>query len=304
MAAPSRPCPLCGAASTYALTARDRNRETTPERFVYNVCVGCGTVFMVDVPTDLSPYYLGDYYGFGPDGAPVWKRNRSLQEVETYRAGMLRAHLEPGALIDVGAGSGGFAAAARDSGFEVTAIEMDAHCCEYLESSLGVRAICSDDPVTQLKALPAARVISLWHVLEHLRDPAVMLATAADRLEPGGVLALGVPNPRSLQFRLLDGRWHHLDAPRHLTLIPAPALVAQGRTLGLRCLGLTTNDPFGRLCNLNGWVYALRRRPAAKPTPMQVGLAAGLLARLAAPVERTGHRGAALTLLLGKDRAT
>jgi hypothetical protein len=157
MAASSRPCPVCGAASVYALTAGDRNRETTEERFVYNRCVACSTVFMVDVPADLSPYHRGDYHGFGPDGAPGWKRNRALQEVEASRARMLKCHLELGALIDVGAGSGGFAAAARDAGFEVTAIEMDAHCCEYLQGSLGVRAICTDEPVEQVRALPRAR---------------------------------------------------------------------------------------------------------------------------------------------------
>jgi SAM-dependent methyltransferase len=297
------PCPLCGADSTYALNAWDRNRETTAERFAYNRCKACATVFMRDVPKSLAPYYAGDYHRFAADGTPEWTRDPTLLAVEQFRVRMLRAHVQPGALIDIGAGPGAFAAAAKRAGFAVTAIEMDERSCAYMRDVLGVRAICSDDPIAQLQALEPARVISLWHSLEHLRDPAATLAAAAARLQDGGVLALGVPNPRSLQFRLLGSRWPHLDAPRHLSLMPAQALLAHGRTLGLRCLELTTNDPFGLACNVHGWAYALRRRPAAGPASPAVGQAAGIIAKLASPVERSGNRGAALTVLLEKPAA-
>jgi SAM-dependent methyltransferase len=301
MASAAPPCPLCGAASVFALSASDRNRETTSERFTYNRCTACGTVFMVDVPADLAPYYRGDYHGFRPDGEPEWTHNQTLLNVEAFRVAMLRRHVQPGTLVDVGAGPGAFAAAATDGGFEVTAIEMDERCCEYLRSGLGVRAIHSQDPIAQLRTLPPTRVISLWHSLEHLRDPAGMLAVAAERLEPGGVLALGVPNPGSLQFRLLGTRWAHLDAPRHLSLMPEQALVSHLRALGLRPLEATTADPFGRVCSLHGWAYALRRRPARGHTPPVITRAAQALTIALAPIEDRRRRGAVLTLLMGKD---
>jgi SAM-dependent methyltransferase len=294
------PCPLCAAGSRYALTSGDRNRETTDERFVYNRCKACATLFMVDVPSDLARYYAGDYHLFGPDGEPEWTRNPTLLDVESFRTRMLRRHVQGGALIDIGAGPGAFAAAATREGFEVTAVEMDERSCQYMSERLGVRAICSDQPIAQLRELASARAITLWHSLEHLRDPAAMLAACAERLLDGGVLAIGVPNPDSLQFRLLGARWPHLDAPRHLTLMPARALIAHGRTLGLRPVELTTDDPFARACNVHGWAYALRRRPAAGPASPAIGQAAGIIAKLASPVERGDSRGAALTVLLQK----
>ncbi len=302
MTSETSPCPFCGADSAPALSAWDRNRETSSERFAYNRCRACGTVFMVDVPADLGPYYAGDYHRFDSDGHPEWKHNPNLLEVEAYRLRLLRTLTEPGVLIDIGAGPGGFAAAAKDAGFDVTAIEMDARCCEYLEAGLGVRAICSDEPIVQLRAQPPARVISLWHVLEHLRDPAEMLATAAERLLPGGVLALGVPNPRSLQFRLLRSRWAHLDAPRHLCLMPEEALIARLREHGLRPLQAMTGDPFGLVCSLHGWAYALRRRPARADSPASVIHAARLLTRALGPIEHRRRQGPALTLLLARDQ--
>lgn len=301
MAADARSCPLCDAGSSPALTASDRNRESTSESFAYNRCSACGTVFMVDVPDDLARYYVGDYHRFDEEGQPEWTQNATLKGVESWRAERLRSHVEPGSLVDIGAGPGGFSAAAKQQGFEVTAIEMDRQCCDYMQDGLGIRAICSDQPVAELRALPPARAIAMWHVLEHLRDPAEMLQAAAEGLQPGGVLAVGVPNPGSLQFRLLRSRWAHLDAPRHLCLMPEQALVAKLRSLGMRLLESTTGDPFGRVCSLHGWAWALRRRPARSDSSVAVIRAAQAITAALAPLEAQRGYGAALTLLLVKD---
>jgi SAM-dependent methyltransferase len=301
MASPARPCPFCGGRSEHALTASDRNRESIDARFEYERCAVCATLFMRDVPDDLSPFYAGDYHRFGDDGAAEWEGNATLRAVETARVAMLAEHLAPGGpLVDVGAGPGGFAAAARDAGYDVTAIEMDDRSCEYIRERLGVGAIRSDDPIAALRELEPARVISMWHVLEHLREPAAMLATAADRLQDGGVLAIGVPNPASLQFRALGARWAHLDAPRHLCLIPERALSERLCELGLRPLLATSDDLFSRLCALHGWVYALRRRPARGDATRVTVRAAQAITKALAPLERSDLRGAALTLLFAK----
>ncbi len=302
MPSDARLCPLCGAGSDHALTASDRNRERTSEPFHYNRCRACGTVFIIDVPADLAPYYEGDYHRFGPDGAPEWTTNPTLQEVESYRMRMLRSYVQPGRLYDIGAGAGAFSAAAKREGFEVSAIEMDPRCCEYLDQGLGVRAICSDQPVSELRKLAPARAISMWHVLEHLADPAEMLAVAVERLEPGGVLVIGVPNPGSIQFRLLGTRWAHLDAPRHLCLMPREALIEHLGALGMRELLCTTGDPFGKICSLHGWAWALRTHPARREPSQPLMRAAQVITKALGPLEQRGCRGAALTLLFAKER--
>jgi SAM-dependent methyltransferase len=292
---------MCGGVGTLAVRAWDRNRETTDERFTYDRCEVCATVYLVDVPPDLARYYDSDYHGFGDDGEPEWKGNALLMRSEAYRVELLRRHTAPGRLIEIGAGAGGFASAAHNAGFEVTAIEMNARCCDYLSEQVGVRAICSDQPLQALSRLPAAGAIALWHVFEHLPDPARVLECLAEKLEPGGVLALGVPNPRSLQFRLLGARWPHLDAPRHLCLVPPDALVARASELGLSCVVLTTADPFGLHCDLFGWMYGLHPRPAQGVMSKPFRRGAQALTLALAPIERRGRRGSAVTVLLRKD---
>jgi len=294
-------CPWCGGPARDLLHAGDRNREVTPAKFTYARCVRCRTVFLTQPPADLARYYASDYHGFDADGEPDWKANPLLIESEAFRVGLLVRHVAPGRILEIGSGAGGFAVAAKAAGFELTAIEMDPNCCDHLRRKVGVAAICTDDPVTALATLEPAAVVALWHVLEHMPDPDAVFRAAAAKLAPGGLLALGVPNPASLQFRLLRRRWPHLDAPRHVSLIPAAALIARAGDLGLRCVELLADDPFGRHSNMFGWAYALRRRPARGPTPGPLIAAAQLLTRLLEPLERRPSLGAAITIVLRKD---
>lgn len=271
------------------------------ERFAYARCRTCGTVFLVDPPADLARYYAEDYYHFGADGEPVWKSDEPRMRAASYRVDLLRAHTERGRLIEIGAGTGAFAVTARSAGFRVSTIEMSERCCRYLNEQEGIDAICSDRPLEAIAQLPAARVVALWHVLEHLPNPAEVLARAAEKVEPGGVLAIAVPNPRSLQFRVLRTRWVHLDAPRHLCLIAPAALVGRGRDLGLTDVALLSNDPDGLECNYFGWVGALRSHPAIGPTSDLVSHCARAIERTVAPLERTGERGSAVTILMRKE---
>lgn len=294
-------CPFCGQAGKHAFYASDRNREITQKRFDYARCGTCGTFFIAEPPADLGRYYEGDYYHFDAQGEPLWRGNEQRMRSASYRIGLVCDRVSPGRLIEIGSGTGAFASAAKGAGFEVSAIEMDERCCRYLSEHEGITAICSDRPLEALAALPHARAVAMWHVLEHLANPAAIFQALAEKLEPGGVMAIGVPNPSSLQFRLLRARWAHLDAPRHLCLIPPGALIERGEQFGLRNVAITTNDPEGLEFNLFGWITALRRRPAAGETSRLTGYAARVLNGAVAPLERTGNRGSTVTLVMRKE---
>jgi SAM-dependent methyltransferase len=259
-------------------------------------------VFLGDVPEDLARYYDSGYYDSGLDeGRPSWTAGEQTPPARAaaYRIGLIKRHVPPGRLVEVGSGNGAFAVAARDAGFAVTAIEMDERSCRYLEGQAGIATICSDRPLDELATLGQADVIAMWHVLEHLHDPAEVIRRAARLLAPGGLLAIAVPNIDSVQFRVLRSRWAHVDAPRHLCLIPHSTLTELGREAGLHRVAITTNDPDGYECNHLGWARALQRRRTYVMPPAIVKAALALCIA-AAPLERTGHRGAAVTLLMQK----
>jgi SAM-dependent methyltransferase len=56
----------------------------------------------------------------------------------------------------------------------------------------------------------------MFHVLEHMYDPAAHLHVAHDLLKPNGRLFVQVPNASCWQFLLLGETWRGLEVPRHL----------------------------------------------------------------------------------------
>ncbi len=288
-------CPLCAGATDEAFSVGDRNRGITARLFTYRRCQSCLTFFLVDVPRDLGFYYPEDYYGL-PTPAQLDRAARG----EKLKLAFMRPWVTDGPLVEVGSAHGLFARVAQQAGFDVTAIEMDARCCDYLEHVVGVRAIQSDAPERALEEVGQSRAIVLWHSLEHLPHPWEVVEQAAKRLDPGGVLVVAMPNPDSVQFRLLGARWAHVDAPRHLFLIPLSALTARASQVGLDCARATTSDPAGRFWNWFGWEYALRRHPAHHPSTLVTRMCARLLAIGLSPFERRGMNGTTYTAVFVK----
>jgi SAM-dependent methyltransferase len=292
-------CPLCAGRASLAFTALDLNRGLGRERFSYARCSACHTYFLLDVPLELSRYYPSEYYGLS-----------SLDELERLAATQLPyvelilRRTAPGRLLEIGPGEGVFARAASNAGFDVTAIEMDARACEHLRTVVGVEAIQSAAPEEVLPTLAPSRAIVLWQVIEHLNKPWDVIAQAASNLEPGGVLVVATPNPEALQFRLLGTRWAHVDAPRHLFLIPSETLALRCKALGLRQVSSTTTDPAGRHWNRFGWDYALRSAPRSHPAGVARRALSALLARTLAPIETRGRRGCSYTSVFIKQNAS
>lgn len=181
----------------------------------------------------------------------------------------------PGPVLDVGAGDGALLDALRASGREALGLERAAS-----------RPDVRDAELTEIGGGWAA--IVLWHALEHLRDAGRALEHAAGILAPRGVVVIAMPNPDSLQARAFGDRWFALDLPRHLVHVPAPALLARLRDLGLS-VERVSHLRGGQI--VFGWLYGLVgslpgrpdlydavRRPAARRRPLSPAARAGALA--------------------------
>lgn len=291
-------CPICSGRSQFAFEVGDRNRGLGPARCSYRRCEGCGTLFATGIPADLSRYYEANGYGSGSDHFVEEFVRREQAKVE-----LVSRFVPTGRMVEIGPGSGMFARAALRAGFDYHAIEMDSGYCRYLADELGVTAINSDAPAEALSRLTPSRAIVMWHVIEHLPQPSEVLLAATENLESGGVLAISAPNPDSLQFRLLGRYWAHLDAPRHLQLIPRATLQRSLAGLGMRHVLTTLTDPVGLECNRLGWEYAIRRHPARRPSSATSMRTAKLLTICLGPVERRWLLGTAYTSLFVKDPA-
>jgi SAM-dependent methyltransferase len=182
-------------------------------------------------------------------------------------------------VLDVGAGDGTLLDALHARGREAIGLERDSRRADVREADVG-----------EVEGDWAA--IVFWHSLEHLPAPGDAIESAAQRLRPGGVLLVAVPNGASLQARAFGERWFHLDLPRHLVHLSAGALTGRLRSLGLNVTRVS-HWRGGQL--LFGWLHGLVgslpgrpdlydaiRRPAARSGPLSPGrralaLAAGVV---------------------------
>jgi len=128
-----------------------------------------------------------------------------------------------------------------------------------------------------------------------------MLEVAARKLLPGGVLVVAAPNPHAFQFGVLGERWAHVDAPRHLWLIPPGVIAERGARSGLELRMITTRDRGSLAWNRFGWEYTLMNR-FSNGAVRRVGKTLGrAIAAAAYPLESQEGRGAAYTVVLQRN---
>ena len=289
---PAPACAWCGAALTAA--------RASPRGWHVVRCAACGAGTTQPWPTaaELDAAYPEAYRPaagrFTGPGDRLLARSRGLL------ARRIDAVAPPGRVLDVGAGDGSLLHALRARGRDVLGLERRA------DPNAGVPlrdARIADQP-------GGWAAIVLWHALEHLPEPAAALAAAAERLAPGGVLVIAMPNWGSVQARAFGADWLALDLPRHLVHLPRGVLLDRLAALGLtveRVSGWRGGQAgFGMLHGLVGRLpgrpslYDAVRRPEARlegqePRERRRGLAAGALlspvAGIAAAAEIAMHRG-------------
>lgn len=161
------------------------------------LCSDCGLVQRRVMPAaeELHSYYAQhyrtDYKGVR---VPRLKHVRRAGLAALDRLALLRRALRPGAtptLLDVGAGGGEFVYLAARAGYRASGVEPNEGYGQYAARHYGVTV--RQGTVADL-GHERVDVITLFHVLEHLRDPAAVLQRLHGLLDDGGLLFVEVPN--------------------------------------------------------------------------------------------------------------
>lgn len=207
-------------------SSTDRLYATTDETFQVVECRGCRLIRLnpQPPPEDLHLYYPTQYW-FSPEATAA------AQLEQLYRRLVLGDHLrfveraieeseQDGPVLDVGCGGGLFLQLLRERGHTGNArpfvgldFSLDAASAAWRTGKVGVA--CGSLTQAPFQAGSCA-AITMFHVLEHLHDPASYLEAAHRLLAPEGRLVVQVPNAACWQFLLFGERWNGIDVPRHL----------------------------------------------------------------------------------------
>lgn len=197
------PCNHCGREVTHGV--RNVSRLVR--------CVHCGLIFVNPRPPfeDLARQYEGSYFNcpeptfggyedYDADREDIMRTFRGRMKLIRPLLGSATARL-----LDVGCATGIFLEVAREAGWRGEGLDISAY-------ALG-RAKAKGFEVHR-GTLAGARlaeggydVITMWDLIEHVPDPAAVLAECRRLLRPGGVVAISTPDAGSLLARLLGSRW-------------------------------------------------------------------------------------------------
>jgi SAM-dependent methyltransferase len=215
-------------------------------------CLQCGTGWTYPRPSvaELESQYSQSYYG--PENVKFISIMEGIVEwITARRAKWIDQQIEGHSrILEIGCGRGLLLSSLSQLGHECHGTERSELAARRALRQVGIKV--------QVGALEKSHfqrdyfdLVVLWHVLEHLENPAETLALAGELLRIGGLLIVEVPNLTSLQSRLTGRHWLHLDLERHLFHFSAQGLRTLLETTGFEVTAKGTFSweqcPFGAL---------------------------------------------------------
>lgn len=214
-------CPICG------------GDELSPYISIYDydyyLCNNCNHLFYVQMIDEkrLKEIYNEDtpYLTQYTDGRYYQQR---LSNIAVPRVNFVTNHIfksqgkEPkgSAWLDIGCGGGHVLVAAKNAGYKARGIEAGASG-SYVTEKYGIpvqQAYIT--PETFNKKILDARIISLFDVLEHLKEPGEILSAISDNMPPDAYVVASVPrHPSYSLLSILSNPEHvsrYLIVPDHI----------------------------------------------------------------------------------------
>ncbi|MBI1338237.1 MAG: methyltransferase domain-containing protein [Phycisphaera sp.] len=209
------PCLYCGRCESVGLFPVV---DMFGDHYELRRCRGCEARYLCPPPTtqQLARAYDASYYGAGED-----KFESTIEKVLGYFRRQRAARLSKalgghGRVLDLGCGNGEFLKSLMALGdFEAHGIELEGGSAQRAAKVEGLHLKIG---TLDVGLYPEAHfdAVTMFHVFEHLPDPARVLDVVGKVLKPGGLLVMSFPNIDSWQARWFKGDWLHLDPPRHL----------------------------------------------------------------------------------------
>ncbi|MBV8149734.1 MAG: class I SAM-dependent methyltransferase [Candidatus Eremiobacteraeota bacterium] len=232
-------CPFCNGGAVVRTVEGTERFYGNDGSFDYNLCAGCGSIYLSDTSIDLSAHYPEHYYSYTGTTRPriqAAAENFVCRQRARFVIGLLRragARVDRHArVIDVGSGAGDLLRAFVRLGYR-NVLGVDPYLPESVDT---VGIVVERRPLELLARDPSyvrsASVVMFHHSLEHVFDPAENLAAARDLLTPGGGIVVRVPVV-NYAWERYGTYWVGFDAPRHVAIPSERGMYALATRVGL-----------------------------------------------------------------------
>lgn len=140
-----------------------------------------------------------------------------LNKIRKYFKRIGKIH--PPTLLDCGCAMGYFMEEARKMGFDPYGVDISEYAAQKAKMYFGNKV--KTGPVEKVDTLfdktdPKFDVITLFDLIEHLKNPRLVLQKLKNILKDDGIIVLQTGNSSSRWARLQGKNWHFFAPPQHL----------------------------------------------------------------------------------------
>jgi 2-polyprenyl-3-methyl-5-hydroxy-6-metoxy-1,4-benzoquinol methylase len=252
-------CPVCGV-SQYEQFAAGYDYEllTCSNLWHFAQCTSCRHVWLHPRPalSELGVIYPPTYYAYNYAGInPIARHAKAYLDKRKMAKIVRSCAAPPRTYLDVGCGDGRFLKVLEKRGVPrsgLYGLELDQRVVNRLRDDGYVGVFC--ERVEDASGIPEGGVdlVTMFHVIEHVDNPATVVRRISRWLSPGGIFALETPNLDSLDAGLFHRTyWGGYHIPRHWNLFTPSTIARLLQDSGLEVLAtiFQTGHSF--------WMYSL-----------------------------------------------
>lgn len=189
--------------------------------------------------TNLADQYTKDYFQELEKADQVeYPRNARIVD-------LIQKYVKPGALLDIGVGTGVFMEIAQKRGFDVAGLDVSSYAIKEVGKRLGIKS-AKKLVVSELhdKIFPENTfdVVNMRHSIEHVKEPAKVLRNVYKILKPGGVVAIATPNSFGWHAKVFKELWPHWSVPYHIQFFSKQSLEEVVKKTGFIILKSKTEE--------------------------------------------------------------
>lgn len=228
-------------------------------------CCECGFIFVWPLPQDTENLYTKEYFYKDSktkcvSGYTDYEKDKASMKDVFYKYLIdLEKFTKGRKIFDVGAATGYFLDLAKTRGWQTGGNELSSHATGIARNK-GHNVFAGD--LTKMDMYENYDVITMWDVLEHVKNPQKNLISANKILSSEGILAINTVDRKSLWARFWGKKWSMIVPPEHLYYFDSSSLTTLLKRAGfdivaIKKIGKRYSIPyiFKTLCFWRGGLF-------------------------------------------------
>ena len=239
---PQKECILCGSKNLdFYAAGYDYELNTCSNKWIFFKCIKCNHIQLNPIPSksNLNKIYPSSYYSYSMSEKinPIVLLGKDILDKMKIKGIIKLIPKKINNYLDVGCGDGRYLRAVENicqlNRENIYGLELNKKTCLNLLNS-GFKVFdCTIEDLKEIKP-GSISMITMFHVIEHTKDPLKVITKLKELLTPGGYLIIETPNIKSIDANIFKNSfWGGYHFPRHWHLFTPSTLLKLIRSVDL-----------------------------------------------------------------------